>query len=347
MVGRNPSSSDREVRCVSQTAVAGQTPMRWLTGRREVSLALACVIAASLFQAFSPYFLTPANFTTILRNSVELLLVSLGMSFILAAGGIDIAIGGGLGISAIFVGWSVEAGWPVGATLVLGPLVGACLGIVSGLVIVMGKVPPIIATLGLFGVYRSAIFLLLGGSWISGLPNTLGLVVDSSIAGIPIIAIYVLIFYLLGWLILRWFPLGTAILAVGGNEPAARLSGIAVNQSKFFVYALTGLLVGFAALMYVARYRNVETSTGGTIALDAIVAAVLGGSSVLGGRANLLGTLLGVFLVRLLQNGFVLAGAPSLWEQVITGVLLLVVLILDVVAERRIGLRSRSLPGYS
>jgi AI-2 transport system permease protein len=318
---------------------ARQTYMQWLTGRREVSLALACLIAAGLFQVFSPYFLTPANFTTILRNSVELLLVSLGMSFILAAGGIDIAVGGVLGISAIFVGWSVEAGWPLAATLVLGPLVGTCLGIVSGLVVVLGKVPPIIATLGLFGVYRSAIFLLLGGSWISGLPDTLGAVVNSSIAGIPIIAIYVLIFYVLGWLVLRWFPLGTAILAVGGNEPAAHLSGVAVNKSKFFVYALTGLLVGFAALLYVARYRNVETSTGGTIALDAIVAAVLGGSSVLGGRANLLGTLLGVFLVRLLQNGFVLAGVPSLWEQVITGVLLLLVLILDVLAEPRLRLR--------
>jgi ribose/xylose/arabinose/galactoside ABC-type transport system permease subunit len=313
--------------------------MRRLTGRREIPLALACVIAAGLFQGLSPYFLTQANLTTILRNSVELLLVSLGMSFILAAGGIDIAVGGVMGISAIFVGWSVEAGWPLGATLVVGPLVGTCLGIVSGLVVVVGKVPPIIATLGLFGVYRSAIFLLLGGSWISGLPDTLGSVVNSSIAGIPIIAIYVLIFYTTGWLILRWFPLGTAILAVGGNELAARLSGVAVNKSKFFVYALTGLLVGFAALLYVARYRNIETSTGGTIALDAIVAAVLGGATVLGGRANLLGTLLGVFLVRLLQNGFVLAGVPSLWEQVITGVLLLLVLILDVLAEPRLRLQ--------
>jgi AI-2 transport system permease protein len=313
--------------------------MRWLAGRREISLALACLLAAGLFQALSRYFLTLANFTTILRNSAELLLVSLGMSFILAAGGIDIAVSGVLGISAIFIGWSVEAGWPPGATLVIGPLVGTCLGIISGTVIVFGRVPPIIATLGLFGVYRSAIFLLLGGSWISGLPNSLGLLVNSSIAGIPIIAIYILVFYFMGWLILRWFPLGTAILAVGGNEPAARLSGVAVNKAKFFVYALIGFLVGFAALLYVARYRNVETSTGGTIALDAIVAAVLGGSSVLGGRANLLGTLLGVFLVRLLQNGFVLAGVPSLWEQVITGVLLLLVLILDVVGERRIRLR--------
>src|SRR6202162_6675575 len=261
--------------------------IRWLAGRREVSLVLACLGAAGAFRGFSPYFLTAANLTTILQNSVELLLVVLANSFILATAGIDIAVGGVLGISAIFIGWSIEAGWPLSTTVLLGPVAGTFLGMVSGFIIVVGKVPPIIATLGLFGVYRAAIFLLLGGSWISGLPNTLAPLVNSAVFGGPVVAVYVLVFYFIGWLILRWFPLGTAILAVGGNDLAARLAGVSVGRSKFFVYATTGFLVGFAALLYVARYRNVETSTGGTIALDAIVAAVLGGSSVLGGRANL------------------------------------------------------------
>ena len=302
---------------------------KWLLGRREVTLALACVVLGILFRSLSPYFLTVQNLTTILRNSVELLLVSLGMSFILATAGIDIAVGGTLGICAIFVGWSIQGAWPLAAVLFIGPLVGAALGLLSAVLIVWGKIPPIIATLGLFGVYRAAIFLLLGGSWISGLPDTVGPVLNLSFAMIPVVGIYVLFFYFVGWLIIRWLPLGTAILATGGNERAARLSGVAIGKTKFFVYGFTGLLVGFAALLYVARYRNVETSTGGLVALDAIVACVIGGSSVLGGKANLLGTVFGVFLVRLLQNGFVLVGVPSLWEQVITGAILILVLILD------------------
>ncbi len=169
----------------------------------------------------------------------------------------------------------------------------------------------------------------MGGSWISGLPDRLGPAVNTTIAGIPLTAIYILFFYLIGWVVIRWVPLGIAIRATGGNERAARLSGISIGGTKFFVYGFTGLLVGFAACLYVARYRNVETSTGGLIALDAIVASVLGGTSVLGGKANLLGTMFGVLLVRLLQNGFVLIGVPSLWEQVIG------VLILDAWAERR------------
>src|ERR1700758_4924966 len=313
---------------------------RWLFGRRELTLALACVIVGLIFHLLSPYFLTAENLTTILRNSIELLLISLGMTFILATAGIDIAVGGALGICAIFVGWSIQGGWPLGIVLLIGPLIGTGLGLVSGIVIVAGKVPPIIATLGLFGLYRAAIFLLLGGSWISGLPNTLAPFVNGAILGMPVVALYVLAFYFLGWLILRWFPLGTGILAVGGNERAARLAGVGGEESKFLVYAMTRFLVALAARLYVATYRNVETSTGETIALDAIVAAVLGGSSVLGGRANLFGTMLGVVLVRLLQNGFVLAGVPSLWEQVITGSLLLLVLILDAAVKRSAGLKA-------
>jgi AI-2 transport system permease protein len=311
--------------------------MNWkrsLFGRRELTLALACLAVAVVFQFLSPYFLMPDNLTTILRNSVELLLVSLGVTFVLATAGIDIAVGGALGICAIFVGWSIRGGWPFPIICLIGPLVGTGLGLVSATLIVQGKIPPIIATLGLFGVYRAVIFLLLGGSWISGLPDTLGPAVNSSIAGIPLIAIYILFFYGIGWMVIRWLPLGVAIRATGGNERAARLAGVSIGRTKFFVYGFTGLLVGVAAFLYVARYRNVETSTGGVIALDAIVASVLGGTSVLGGKANLVGAIFGVLLVRLLQNGFVLIGVPSLWEQVITGVLLLGVLVVDALAGR-------------
>src|SRR5215469_2857907 len=184
---------------------------RWLFGRRERTLALACVAAAVFFQFLSPYFLTTDNLITILRNSVELLLVSLGITFVLATAGIDIAVGGALGICAIFVGWSVQGGWPLVVVVLIGPLVGTGLGLVSAFLIVQGKIPPIIATLGLFGVYRAAMFLLLGGSWISGLPDTLSPVVNRSIAGVPVTAIYVLLTYSAGWLVIRWLPLGIAV----------------------------------------------------------------------------------------------------------------------------------------
>src|SRR5258706_1778957 len=113
---------------------------QWLLGRREVTPALACVAASVLFQFLSPYFLTGPNLTTILRNSVELLLVSLGITFVLATAGIDIAVGGALGICAIFVGWSVQGGWPLAAGVLIGPLIGTGLGLVSATLIVQGHI---------------------------------------------------------------------------------------------------------------------------------------------------------------------------------------------------------------
>src|SRR5260370_24609230 len=132
--------------------------IRRLMGRREVSLALACLGAAGVFRGFSPYFLTAANLTTILQNSVELLLISLGISFILATAGIDIAVGGVLGISAIFIGWSVEASWPFSTVVLLGPVAGNRPGMGFRFFVVVWQWAPIFATPCFFLTFTGAIF---------------------------------------------------------------------------------------------------------------------------------------------------------------------------------------------
>ncbi len=264
-----------------------------LFARRELLLLVACIVACAVFSLASPYFLTAGNLSTILRNSVELLIIALGMSLILATAGIDISVGAAMGICAVFIGFAIQAGLPWYVVGLVGPVIGTLLGILTASAIVFGRVPPIIATLGMYGIYRAAIFLILGGRWIAGLPGVLDPVVSATIFGIPVLVFEIVVLYFMGFVVLRWTPLGTALLAIGGNAQAARLSGINVAKTKFLVYAFTGSLVGFSAMLYVARYRNVETGIGSTIALDAIVAAILGGSSILGGKANLVGTALG------------------------------------------------------
>jgi ribose/xylose/arabinose/galactoside ABC-type transport system permease subunit len=308
-------------------------------GTREAALLAACVLTAAAFASASPYFLSGGNLVTIARNSVELLMIALGMTLVIATGGIDISVGAAMGVCAIAVGTALDGGWPAAAAAALGPVGGTALGLITAAIVVRGGVPPIIATLGLFGIWRAAVYLLLGGRWISGLPDDLGLLVRSSILGVPIVAFEILALYLLAWLVLRRTPLGTWWLAIGGNETAARLSGVQVVLAKSAVYAASGFCVGLAATVYVAQYRNVEMTIGGTVALDAIVAAVLGGAAVAGGRASLAGTALGVVLVRILQNGFVLVGVPSLWEQVVIGALLLGVLALERVSILQLGAR--------
>jgi ribose/xylose/arabinose/galactoside ABC-type transport system permease subunit len=301
------------------------TPLDWF-GRREALLAVACTSAALLFSFFSPYFLDADNLATILRNSVELLLVGLGMTLLLGVGGIDVSVGVAMGLCAIAVGRLLEAGAnPVVAGLA-GPIAGLVLGTFTGGIIVLGRMPAIVATIGLFGVYRAAIFLCLGGNWLSGLPTGLTELVGIRIFSVPMALPIVAVAYVAIYLAVRRTPFGPHLLAIGHSEDRARLSGIAVNQTRMLAFIISGALTGAAASFYVATYRNVETTIGGMLALEAIAAVVLGGTGITGGRVSLIGTIFGVLLLRILQNGLLLSGVPSLWQPVVTGLLLLLVL---------------------
>jgi ribose/xylose/arabinose/galactoside ABC-type transport system permease subunit len=313
-------------------------------GEREVLLALACVVSALFFSFMSPYFLEPDNLRTILRNSVELFLIGLGMTMLLGVGSIDVSVGVVLGLAAIAVGKLLQAGVHPALVGLAGPLGGIVLGLVTGSVVVLGRIPAIVATLGLFGVYRAAIFLLLGGSWLSGLPTGLTDLVSVQVGGAPLSLVIVAAAYLVVFLALRRTPFGPHLLAIGHSELKARLSGVSVERTRMAVFVASGALCGLAASLYVATYRNVEMTIGGTLALEAIAAVVLGGTSVVGGYVSLLGTALGVLLLRILQNGLLLAGVPSLWQSVVTGLLLLLVLGVEA-ARRKLSLEAFMLSG--
>jgi AI-2 transport system permease protein len=262
------------------------------------------------------------------------LLLGLGMPLLLAMGSIDVSIGIAMGLAAIAVGRALNAGFDPALTALLGPLVGAALGLVTASVVVLGRVPAIVGTLGLLGVYRTAIFVLLGGEWLSGLPTGLTLLISTSVLGVPVAVLAIAAAYLVVWLALRRMPFGLHLLAIGDAEEKARLSGVAVVRVRFITFVISGALTGLAAIFYVANYRNVEMTIGSTLALDAIAAVVLGGTSILGGRCSLLGTVLGVILLRILQNGLLLVGVPSLWQPVVTGALLIGVLVLEIATKR-------------
>jgi ribose/xylose/arabinose/galactoside ABC-type transport system permease subunit len=295
-------------------------------GGRELTLLTACALVAVAASAASPYFATVDNLSIVLRNSVELMIVGLGMTLLLAMGGIDVSIGMVLGLAALATGTLVGASYGPFLPILAGPAVGALLGLLTGVVVVLGGIPAIVATLGLLGVFRAAIFLFLGGRWLSGLPPTLTNILSSTLLGVPVAAIVIAAMYLAAWLALRHTPYGLHLLAIGNDEQKARLSGVAVRRVRSATFLVSGLLAGVAAVFYVSTYRNVATTVGGDIALEAIAAAVLGGTSITGGGCSLLGTALGVVLIRLLQNGLVLVGIPSLWQTVVTGALLLLVL---------------------
>jgi len=310
--------------------------------RRELVLAGACVLSALVFASASPAFGTLDNLAVIFRNSTELLLVGLGMTLLLATASIDVSVGVALGLIAIVVGQLLQAGFPTPIVALAGPIAGALVGLVVACVVVLGRIPPIVGTLGLFGVFRTGIFLALGGQWLSGLPSDLTELVDYPLLGLNLSVWVVFAAYACVWVMLRKTPFGTHLLAVGHSVEKARLSGIAVAKVRFVVFVISGVLCGIAATFFVATYRNVEMTSGSLLALEAIAAVVLGGTSLLGGRCSLLGTVLGVLLLRLLQNGLVLIGVSSLWQPVVVGGLLIVVLVGDAIGGRWLARRVAS-----
>lgn len=310
-------------------------------GGREWALLCAVILASIVFSVASPYFATAGNAATIVRNSTELMLAGLGMTLLLAMGSIDVSIGILMGLAAIAVAHALLASIAPALALLIGPATGAGLGLVTGLVVVLGRVPAIVGTLGLLGVYRMGVFALLGGQWLSGLPEGLTQLLSRALLGIPLSVFVIGLAYLAVWLALRRTAYGPHLLSIGNAEEKARLSGVPVNKVRIATFVISGALTGLAASFYVANYRNVEMAIGSTLALDAIAAVVLGGTSIMGGRCSLLGTALGVILLRILQNGLLLIGVPSLWQPVVTGALLIGVLALEPPASRLAEMKTK------
>lgn len=295
------------------------------------ALALLVVVFASQ----SEFFLSERNLTTILRNSVDLAVICAGMTVIIILGGIDVSVGGIVAVCAVLIGRAYQYDMPDGVVVIIGLSAGALLGAINGTIIAKTRVPPIVATLGTMYIFIAVLFIVIGGVWISGLPNTLSFLVLGDVFGIPVGVFIIGVIYGFSWLLLRRTPWGQRVVAIGCDEVAARLVGIRVDRTKIQAYALLGLFAGITAVLYVVRMRNVEVNIGTNIALEAIAATILGGASIRGGVGSLIGALLGVLFIKMTQNGLVLIGVSSLWETVVIGGLLIVVLILDALETRR------------
>ena len=231
---------------------------------------------------------------------------------------------------------TADAAIPLLAALA-GPLIGLLAGLITALVVVIGRIPAIVGTLGLFGVWRTALFVLLGGQWLSGLPGDLTHALMRPLLGLPLMAWLIVA----AWALVCW---RCAIRRTGYGAGSrqlrrkARLAGIPVTRACRDLCSQRRA-VRPAATCYIATHRNVEMTVGGTLALEAIAAVVLGGTRITGGSCSLLGTLLGVLLLRILQNGLLLIGVPSLWQTVVTGAVLLLVLSSEAASGRLLSLR--------
>lgn len=306
--------------------------------RSQPLLALFVMVIAMSF--LSDSFLTLDNGWNILRQISVNLCLSIGMTLIIISGGIDLSVGAVLALSGAVAAGVFKNGiaipavdiliqFTVAGAIVSGISVGLLLGWFNGIVITKFKVPPFVATLGMFSIARGFTMLWTGGVPITGLGDSFAFVGAGAPLGVPmpvwITAILVFVFFMVS----RKTRFGRYIYAVGGSERAALLTGINVSNIKIWVYTLGGGLAAVAGLLVTARLDSAQPNAGLGYELDAIAAVVIGGTSLAGGRGAIMGTVLGCLIIGVLNNGLFLLNVSPFWQQVIKGMVILVAVAID------------------
>jgi len=272
----------------------------------------------------SENFFSVGNIMNVLRQVSIVAILAVGMTFVILTGGIDLSVGAVMALSGtIAAGLMVNMGLPGWVGLLAGLSVGVGLGLFNGIMVAWGRMPAIIVTLATMGIARGLGLLYSGGYPISGIPSWISWFGIGRIGIVPVPVIAMVIIYALAWVLLQRTPFGRHVYAIGGNELAAKLSGVKTQMVKLTVYGISGLTSALAALILTGRLMSGQPNAGVGFELDAIAAVVLGGTAIAGGRGLILGTLIGAVLLGILNNGLNLMGINPYLQDVIKGLIIL------------------------
>lgn len=311
-----------------------------ITSSREMSLVIVLVILCAFVQIRNQSFLTAGTMEEMFRNYAVTFILALGMMCVLLTGGIDISIGSTLafsGMAAALLMRDYVISTPL--SFLISVVIGAGLGLVIGLVISKGKVPPIVCTLGFMNIYRGLTYLIAHSQWVAAyqftdsfknfaLTKYLGFgLVNNMIA----VTIYI---YIVFYIVMKWTTVGRRVYAVGSNAEAAAVSGINIDNVKIGVYTLMGLLCGLGGALWTSLYKSAQGDMATGIEMDVIAACVVGGVSLTGGRGSVVGVMLGSLTIAIIGKALPLIGVSQFWQNGIKGLIILVAVILNVLAQR-------------
>jgi ribose transport system permease protein len=296
---------------------------------RELGTLGGLLALGLLLTALTPHFLTVSNLLNVMEQTSINAVIAVGMTFVILSGGIDLSVGSLVALSGVVTASALQAGAPIPVALLAGLLTGALCGLMNGVLVTMGRLPPFIATLGMMSVARGAALLFTDGRPVSGFGPGFRTLATGRLLAIPVPVLITLAVYLLAHLVLTRTRFGRYVYAIGGNEEATRLSGVPVRFHKTMVYVLSGLVSGLAAAVLTARLNSAQPIAGMMYELDAIAATVIGGTSLLGGQGRVSGTLVGALIMGVLRNGLNLLGISSFLQQVVIGLVIVGAVLLD------------------
>ena len=310
-------------------------PRAHVRATRQLGTFAGLLVLCLVLWAATPHFLTVSNLLNVLEQTSINAIVAVGMTFVIISGGIDLSVGSVLAVSGIALALALAGGVPAPLAIGIALVVGFACGLLNGLLVTWGRLPPFIATLGMMSVARGAALMLAEGRPISGFDEGFRALATARPLMIPAPVVITGLIYVVAHFVLSRTIFGRAAYAIGGNEEAARLSGVRVGFHKTMIYGVAGLTSAAAAVILTARLNSAQPTAGTMYELDAIAATVIGGTSLLGGEGTLVGALIGALVMGVLRNGLNLLNVSSFFQQVVIGVVIIVAVLIDMSLKRR------------
>jgi ribose transport system permease protein len=303
-----------------------------LTKLRELSqrfgLVFSFLLLCLILSLLSDRFLTVSNMVNVLRQSTINGIIAVGMTYVILTAGIDLSVGSILALTAVVTANMLQIeGMSVAMAVLSGLLLGGILGLINGIIITKASVPPFVATLGMMTVGRGLALTYTEGRPITGLPDSFRFLGTGSLGPVPMPIIIAGLAFIVGYILLTQTWIGEYIFALGNNPVAARYAGINTHIYTIFVYIVAGVLSALAGMILIARLNSAQPTAGLGYEFDAIAAVVVGGTSFAGGEGSLWGTLLGVLVIAVLNNGLNLLNVSSFYQPVVTGLVIALALL--------------------
>jgi ribose transport system permease protein len=318
------------------TASPRRVTARAIEGQELALLGVLAVLWLVLSFAVDTFF-TASTLQDLMAAVAPVAIVGVGMTAIIVTGGIDVSVGSAVAVAMVVVGQLVRDSG-LGFLPAVAVAVGAVLGLINGVLVAYGRVHPIIVTFATLNLYRWLAFQLFGGEEVNNIPGTLAALgggAEGRSFGVPNAFLLAVVLAAIMWAYMRYSPTGRHLYAIGNDAHAARLQGVRVTRRQLSVYVITGLLVGLAAVVYIGGGGRIGQAVGTGFELQVIAAVVIGGTSILGGRGTVLGTVLGALLVGTVSAAVTLLGWPSELTALFIGVFILVAVGVDLLRQRR------------
>ncbi|GGI00865.1 MAG TPA: ribose ABC transporter permease [Staphylococcus sp.] len=292
---------------------------------------IGLILLVVVISIMNSAFLDLSNLLNLLRQVSINGLIAFGMTFVILTGGIDLSVGSILALSSAFTAILITSGLDPIVALIVGVLGGFLLGVFNGVLVTFGSMAPFIATLATMTIFRGLTLVVTDGNPITNLGDSymFQLFGKGYFFGIPVPAVTMIIVFIVLAIILQKTTFGRHTYAIGGNEIASKISGIKVNRVKILIYGISGLMSALAGAILTSRLNSAQPTAGTSYELDAIAAVVLGGTSLTGGKGRIVGTLIGVLIIGVLNNGLNLLGVSSFYQQVVKGIVILIAVLID------------------